>query len=196
MISLSGITRSKCENFKSFRYTHSVKFLDEKLEEFYWVYNCTHWAWGWYCTFYSKILNETKFIIKYIIVGLHFLSVLIHFLFWVLITVHMELILQFYREFSCPVNAVILTIAFWTMNSVQFSHSVVSASLWPHGLQHARLPCPSSTPGACSNSMSIKSVMPSNHLILCHPLLLLPSIFPSIRVFSFFVYMLYLLKCH
>ena len=34
------------------------------------------------------------------------------------------------------------------------------------------------------NLMSIKSVMPSNHLILCHPLLLLPSIFPSIRVFS------------
>ena len=33
--------------------------------------------------------------------------------------------------------------------------------------------------------MSIKSVMPSNHLILCHPLLLLPSIFPSIRVFSY-----------
>ena len=32
--------------------------------------------------------------------------------------------------------------------------------------------------------MSIKSVMPSNHLILCHPLLLLPSIYPSIRVFS------------
>ena len=32
--------------------------------------------------------------------------------------------------------------------------------------------------------MAIKSVMPSNHLILCHPLLLLPSIFPSIRVFS------------
>ena len=31
--------------------------------------------------------------------------------------------------------------------------------------------------------MSIESVMPSNHLILCHPLLLLPSIFPSIRVF-------------
>ena len=32
--------------------------------------------------------------------------------------------------------------------------------------------------------MSIESVMPSNHLVLCHPLLLLPSIFPSIRVFS------------
>ena len=36
----------------------------------------------------------------------------------------------------------------------------------------------------CSNSMSIESMMPSNHFILCHPLLLLPSIFPSIRVFS------------
>ena len=64
-----------------------------------------------------------------------------------------------------------------------FSHSVVSDSLQPHGLQHARLPCPSPTPGACSNSMSIESVMASNHLILCCPLLLLPSIFPSIRVF-------------
>ena len=34
----------------------------------------------------------------------------------------------------------------------QFSHSVVSDSLQPHGMQHARLPCPSPTPGACSNS--------------------------------------------
>ena len=38
------------------------------------------------------------------------------------------------------------------MASVQFSHSVVSNSLRPHGLQHARLPCPSPTPRACSNS--------------------------------------------
>ena len=36
--------------------------------------------------------------------------------------------------------------------SVQFSHSVVSDSLWPHGLQHARPPCPAPTPGAYSNS--------------------------------------------
>ena len=56
-------------------------------------------------------------------------------------------------------------------------------SLQPQGLQHARLPCPSPTSRACSN-MSIESVMPSNHLILCHPLLLLPSNFPSISVFS------------
>ena len=50
-----------------------------------------------------------------------------------------------------------------------------------HGLQHARLLCPSPTPRACSNSYPL---IPSNHLVLCHPLLLPPSIFPSIRVFS------------
>ena len=70
------------------------------------------------------------------------------------------------------------------ISSDEFSHSVVSNSLRPHGLQHARLPCPSPTPGACSDSTFIKSVMPSNHLILSPPLLLLPSILPSIRVFS------------
>ena len=59
----------------------------------------------------------------------------------------------------------------------------MSNSLKPHGLQHARRPCPSPTPRVYSNS-SIESVMPFNHLNLCHPLLLLHSIFPSIRVFS------------
>ena len=63
------------------------------------------------------------------------------------------------------------------------SHSAMSDSLRPHGPQHIRLPCPSPSPGACSYS-STELMMPSNHLILCHPLLLLPSIFPSIRVFS------------
>ena len=68
--------------------------------------------------------------------------------------------------------------------SVQFSRSIVSDSLQPHGLQHARLPCSSlPTPGSLLKLMSIELVMPSNHLILCHPCLL-PSIFPSIRVFS------------
>ena len=52
-----------------------------------------------------------------------------------------------------------------------------------HGLQYARLPCLSPSPRACSNS-SFKSVMPSNHLILCHPLLLVPSALPSIKVLS------------
>ena len=69
--------------------------------------------------------------------------------------------------------------------SVEFSHSVMSDSLQPHGLQHARLPCLSPTPGACSNSCPLSQwCMPSNHLILCHLLLLPPSISPSIRVFS------------
>ena len=69
---------------------------------------------------------------------------------------------------------------------VQFSRSVVSDSLRPHGLQHARPPCPSPTSGVYSNSWTHvhQLVMPSNHLILCRPLLLLPPIFPSIRVFS------------
>ena len=67
--------------------------------------------------------------------------------------------------------------------SVQFSCSIMSDSLRPHGLQHSRLPCPSPTPRAYS-LMSIELVMPSNHLILYCPLLLLPSIFPSIMVFS------------
>ena len=67
--------------------------------------------------------------------------------------------------------------------SFQFS-SVASNSLWPHGLQHARLPCPPPTSWSLLKLMSIKSVMPSNHLTLCCPLLLPPSNFPSIRVFS------------
>ena len=70
------------------------------------------------------------------------------------------------------------------VTSVQFSRSVVSDSLQPHEPQHARSPCPSPTPGVHSNPMSIESVMQSNHLILCRSLLLPPSIFPSIRVFS------------
>ena len=60
----------------------------------------------------------------------------------------------------------------------------MSDSLRPDGLQHARPPCPSPTPGVYSKLMSITSVMPSNNVIHCCPLLLLPSIFPIIRVFS------------
>ena len=74
----------------------------------------------------------------------------------------------------------------WTsvqFSSVQFSHSVMSDSLRPHGLQHARPSCPSPTPGVYSNSCPLSR--------WCHPtissccsLLLLPSIFPSIRLFQ------------
>ena len=76
-------------------------------------------------------------------------------------------------------SSVILTCLWlsYQFSSVQFSRSVVSDSLRPHESQHARTPCPSPTP-------SIESVRPSSHLILCRPLLLLPSSPPSIRVFS------------
>ena len=61
----------------------------------------------------------------------------------------------------------------------------MSDSLRPQGLQHARLPCSSPAHSqSLLKLMSIESVMPSKHLILCHPLLLLLSIFTSIRDFS------------
>ena len=73
----------------------------------------------------------------------------------------------------------------WLMEKslLLFTHSVMSDSLWPYGLQHARLPCPSVSPRACSNSCPLSQ--------WCHPTIsssvisfLLPSVFPSIRVFS------------
>ena len=69
------------------------------------------------------------------------------------------------------------------INSVQFSHSVMSDSAIPWTSAHqASLSINNSQ--SLLKLMYIESVIPSNHLILCHPLLLLPSIFPSIRVFS------------
>ena len=67
--------------------------------------------------------------------------------------------------------------------SVQFSHSVVSYSLRPHEPQHQASPSITKS-RSLPKPMSIESVMPSSHLILCLPLLLLPSFFPSIMVFS------------
>ena len=63
----------------------------------------------------------------------------------------------------CPVNQFFSTIFLDSiyMCSVQFSHSAVSDSLQPHGLQHARLSCPSPTPGVYSNSHPLS--------LCCHP---------------------------
>ena len=69
-------------------------------------------------------------------------------------------------------------------SSAQLSHSVVFVSLWPHESRHARPPCSLPTPRVHPNIGPFCLVMPYNHLILCRPFLLLPSIFPSIRVFS------------
>ena len=66
-------------------------------------------------------------------------------------------------------------------SSVQFSHSVVSDSSWTTACQTSLF---ITNAQSLLKLMSTESVMPSNHLILCRPLLLLPSIFPSIRVFS------------
>ena len=68
-------------------------------------------------------------------------------------------------------------------DSIHFSHSVVSNSLWPHGLQHTRLPYPSPTPRACSNSSSLWShpTILSSVVPFSSRLQSFPSIF---RVFS------------
>ena len=66
----------------------------------------------------------------------------------------------------------------------QFSSTVMSDSLRHHELQHARPSCPSPTSGVHSDSRPLSQWCPSNHLILCYPLLLQPSIFLSIMVFS------------
>ena len=99
-----------------------------------------------------------------------------------------QLLFTKYRNFILPR-------LLWSLNEVmykkhnvcvsfsQFSRSVVSNSLWPHGLHHSRLPCPSPTPGVYSN--------PSPLSQWCHPTIS-PSVVPfssclqsfSIRVFS------------
>ena len=86
-------------------------------------------------------------------------------------------------EFHRAIRNLIKWKNLFQFTSVQSSHSVVSDSLRPRGLQHARPPCPSPTPGVHSNSCPFvgDAIQPSHPL---YPLLLPPSIFPSIRVFS------------
>ena len=78
---------------------------------------------------------------------------------------------------------------FWRLMVVerellQFSHSVVSDSLRPHEWAARQASLSITNSWSSLKLMSIESVMPSSHLILCRPLLLLPQIPPSIRVFS------------
>ena len=73
---------------------------------------------------------------------------------------------------------------FSTFSSVQFSRSVVSDCSWPPWIAARQASLSITNSRSLLKPMSIESVMPSNRLILCHPLLLLPPIPPSIRVFS------------
>ena len=70
-------------------------------------------------------------------------------------------------------------------SSVQFGSAQLCSTLCdPINRSTTGLRCPSPIPGVYPNFLSIESVLPSNHLILCRPLLLLPPIPPSIRIFS------------
>ena len=94
--------------------------------------------------------------------------------------------MYFGRQFS-PYKQLKLT--FHIKGSMSLFHVVVvpvtqpCPTLWPCGVRHARLPCLSPSPGVCSNHVHWvdDAIQPFHPL---HPLLLLPSIFPSIRVFS------------
>ena len=83
---------------------------------------------------------------------------------------------------SVPLLSYNNTFGYWI--GVLCACSVMSDSLRPHGLQHTRPPCPSPTPGACSKSCPLSQWCHPTILPSVIPFLLLPSIFPSIRVFS------------
>ena len=106
--------------------------------------------------------------IKYQDLNLEILNILMHF----------ELIKYI---FALAIN--MYKFVYLSLSSVQFSRSVLSdfATPWTAACQASQSITNSQSP---LKLMSIESVMPSNHLILCCPLLFLPSIFPSIRVFS------------
>ena len=76
-----------------------------------------------------------------------------------------------------------MNLQLWIRSSVQVSHSVVSDSLQLQGMRQSRLPCPSPSLGVCSDSCPLSRWCHPT-ITSCRPLLFLPSIFPSIRVFS------------
>ena len=89
--------------------------------------------------------------------------------------------LQTYKWIICFLS---LNLGSPSFSSVQFSCWVMPDYLWPHGLQHSQVSLSFTISQNLLKLMPIELVMPSNHSILCHPLLFPPSIFPSIRVFS------------
>ena len=88
------------------------------------------------------------------------------------------------RKKNFTTRIILLKLHYTFIVSFQISFSVVWESLQPHAPKHARPPCPSPNSRSLLKLMPIESVMPSNHLSLCHHSLLPPSVFSSIRVFS------------
>ena len=100
-----------------------------------------------------------------------------------IITINGVSVLKTCESPCCTAETNAILYGSYTSILLLFSRSVMSNSLQPRGLQHAR-PLSITNSWSLLKLMSIESVMPSNHLILCRPLLLPPSIFPSIWVFS------------
>ena len=131
----------------------------------------------------SQIIWNITFVVDNIRIKGAFFFLIVPFLY------NTVLVLPLVPRFAC-IYVLFLTGTFlayyypWVLSCfLLFSRSVMSDSLRPHGLQHVLLPCPASQ-RSLLRLMSIESVMPSNHLILCCPLFLLPLLFPSIRVLS------------
>ena len=97
----------------------------------------------------------------------------------------MILIIHLVKFVTLKSSSIVISYHQYICIYVQFSCSVVSNSATPgsHGLQHARPPCPSPTPRAYPNSCPLSRWCHPT-ISSCHPLLLLPSIFPTIRIFS------------
>ena len=95
------------------------------------------------------------------------------------------MILEFNQvvDYICGVHCFLLLNIILLYGSVQFSHSVLSDSFHPIDCSRPGLPVHFHSQSLLK-LMSVELEMPFNHLILCCPLLLLPSIFPSIRIFS------------
>ena len=108
---------------------------------------------------------------------LHIINIFIHALYYSVKSLEVGDISQSYLHALYPTQCL----------DYQFSSVQLLSHVWllqPHGLHYTRLPLSITNAQSLLKLMCITLVMPSNHLILCRPLFLLPSIFPSIRVFS------------
>ena len=142
-----------------------LKFYQQPPFTFSWLFNCCPFDHRIYCHIHSKSLLR-------------------------LLNSHVQpppgnLVLHFHKMSDTAKLAGAKT-ASCLLLLLLFSHSVMPDSLRTPGLQHARLPCPSWSPSTCSNSCPLSRWLNGviNHFILCHPLVILPSIFPSMKVFQ------------